>query len=72
MLRYGNMVVRQAVRLKDRIAGPRNVIGRQKRPILYSAFDCFGLGFRATCFDGNLHGTFLLQHSGISIWEFPF
>jgi hypothetical protein len=21
-------------------------------------FDCFGLGFRATCFDGDLHGTF--------------
>ena len=24
----------------------------------YSAFDCFGLGFRATCFDGDLHSTF--------------
>jgi|SRR5436309_11445789 len=21
-------------------------------------FDCFGLGFRATCFDGDLHSTF--------------
>ena len=24
----------------------------------YSAFDCFGLGSRATCFDGDLHSTF--------------
>jgi hypothetical protein len=36
----------------------RDVVARKTRRLLYSAFDCFGLGFSATCFDGDLHSTF--------------
>jgi aryl-alcohol dehydrogenase-like predicted oxidoreductase len=32
--------------------------GVLSRGLISGPFDCFGLGFRATCFDGDLHGTF--------------
>ena len=43
-----------------------NLVDKRTFRIMYLAriasrsltFDCFGLGFRATCFDGDLHGTF--------------